>query len=118
MRLKIEVKKIKLDNLYKYYDEPNKEVITLPANIVKSRKEPELVIINDNIKKVLLSCEEQRAKPEHHKLKFVPWLFPNPHFALEKYGDVEFCRSDKTRYHYLSGIWRAIEEDTSPLVSF
>jgi hypothetical protein len=107
-----EVKKIKLDNLYKYYDEPNKEVITLPSNIVKSRKEPELVIINDNIKKVLLSCEEQRAKPEHHKLKFVPWLFPNPHFALEKYGDVEFCRSDKTRYHYLSDIWRAIEEDT------
>jgi hypothetical protein len=56
--------------------------------------------------------QEHRAKPEFAKLKFVPWLFPNPHFALEKYGDVEFCRSEKTRYHYLSDVWKLIEKDT------
>ena len=110
-----EVKKIKIDNLYNHFGTPNPEVITLPANIVKSRKEPEIVIINDNIKKVLSSLEDQRQKPEHHKLKFVPWLFPNPHFAIEKYGDVDFCKSDKSRYHYLSDVWKAIEKDTGVL---
>jgi integrase len=107
-----EVKKIKIENLYNHFGEPNNEVITLPTEIVKSRKEPEIVIINENIKKVLNSCEEHRSKPEFAKLKFVPWLFPNPHFALEKYGDVEFCRSEKTRYHYLSDVWKLIEKDT------
>ena len=107
-----EVKKIKIENLYNHFGEPNNQVITLPTEIVKSRKEPEIVIINENIKKVLNSCEEHRAKPEFAKLKFVPWLFPNPHFALEKYGDVEFCRSEKTRYHYLSDVWKLIEKDT------
>ena len=107
-----EVKKIKIENLYNHFGEPNNEVITLPTEIVKSRKEPEIVIINENIKKVLNSCEEHRAKPEFAKLKFVTWLFPNPHFALEKYGDVEFCRSEKTRYHYLSDVWKLIEKDT------
>ena len=107
-----EVKKIKIENLYNHFGEPNNEVITLPTEIVKSRKEPEIVIINENIKKVLNSCEEHRSKPEFAKLKFVPWLFPNPHFALEKFGDVEFCRSEKTRYHYLSDVWKLIEKDT------
>ena len=106
-----ETLKIDTDMLYKHFDQPDPEVITLSENITKSRTQ-EIVVITDGIKKVLDSLEYQRNKPKFRKYKFIKWLFPKANLNPLKCGDVEFCKSHSARYKNIEAFWKALKKLT------
>ena len=96
---------------YKHNGKPHDRVITLPANVTKSREE-EYTIITDGIQWVLDSLSYQRAKPKYQKYTHIKWLFPRSRIASDKLGDVHFCRSDAARTKNLESVWKKIKAKT------
>ena len=103
--------KLTLDDLYKHNGKQHDRVITLPANVTKSREE-EYTIITDGIQWVLDSLSYQRAKPKYQKYTHIKWLFPRSRIASDKLGDVHFCRSDAARTKNLESVWKKIKAKT------
>jgi|TARA_R100000700_G_scaffold40524_1_gene56427 hypothetical protein len=106
-----ETLKLTTDDLYKHNGKPHNRVITLPANITKSRTE-EYAVITDGIQWVLDSLSYQRAKPEYRKYAHIKWLFPRSRIASEKCGDIDFCNSDNARTKNLESVWKKIKAKT------
>ncbi len=103
--------KLTLDDLWKHKGKPHNRVITLPANITKSRSE-EYVVITEGIQKVLDSLSYQRAKPEYKKYAHIKWLFPRRLIASHRCGDIDFCKSDDARTKNLESVWKKIVKQT------
>lgn len=103
--------KITTDDLWKHKSKHHSRVITLPANITKSRSE-EYIVITEGIQKVLDSLSYQRAKPEYKKYAHIKWLFPRRLIASHRCGDIDFCRSDDARTKNLESVWKKIVKQT------
>jgi|TARA_R110002111_G_scaffold227816_5_gene289381 integrase len=80
-----------------------KGVITMPRGITKARK-VEYIDITGPIAVVLNSLKEQ-LKGEHHKYKFVDWLFPTTRTNSQRLHEDSYVRSESTKLKHLRGCW-------------
>ena len=115
-----EVLKIKKENIFLEGNKDNPldqdNIIYLPPNITKNRKEDK-IIITPPVKFVLDRLNDLYKRPELTKYKWVPWCFPSTHSSPKSWlvdGEInqEYINSRKTRLKDTRDCWRRVVECT------